>query len=106
MAKQLVAYFSATGTTKKVAEIIAKQIQGDLYEITPKVPYTSADLDWMDKQSRSSVEMDDKSSRPKIVKQDLDVQVSAPESNMVEGVVFHQVDEKAILDWVSSLYEM
>lgn len=47
MAKQLVAYFSATGTTKKVAEIIAKQIQGDLYEITPKVPYTSADLDWM-----------------------------------------------------------
>lgn len=50
--------------------------------------------------------MDDKSSRPKIVKQDLDVQVSAPESNMVEGVVFHQVDEKAILDWVSSLYEM
>lgn len=130
-----------------------------MYEITPKVPYTSANLDWMDKQSRSSVEMDDKSSRPEIVKNDMDMQaydevilgapiwwyvaptivntflesydfsgkkitvfatseesklgdtvkklqVSAPESDMVEGAVFHQVDEKAILDWVNGLYEM
>lgn len=66
--KTLVAYFSATGTTKALAEKIAKVTGGDLYEIKPEVPYTSADLDWTVKTSRSSVEMADKNSRPAIVK--------------------------------------
>ena len=60
----LVAYFSATGTTAKAAKALAKAVDGALYEIRPAVPYTSADLNWMDKGSRSSVEMRDKGSRP------------------------------------------
>lgn len=64
--KQLVAYFSATGTTKKVAEELAKVKGADLYEIAPKIPYSDADLNWMDKNSRSTVEMQDKSSRPQL----------------------------------------
>ena len=66
MSKQLVAYFSATGTTKKAAERLAKAIGADLFEIKPAVPYTKADLNWMDKHSRSSVEMNDPKSRPAI----------------------------------------
>lgn len=66
MSKILVAYFSASGVTKKVAESLAQAAGADLYEIKPAVPYTHADLDWMDKKSRSSVEMNDKSSRPAI----------------------------------------
>lgn len=66
MSKKLVAYFSASGTTKRAAEHLAKAEGADLYEIKPAVPYTSADLNWMDKKSRSSVEMSDPSSRPEI----------------------------------------
>ena len=66
MSKQLVAYFSATGTTKKAAERLAGAIGADLFEIKPAVPYTQADLNWMDKHSRSSVEMNDPKSRPAI----------------------------------------
>lgn len=66
MSKRLVAYFSASGRTKKVAEKLARIAGADLYEIEPEVPYTKADLNWMNKQSRSSVEMDDHSSRPAI----------------------------------------
>lgn len=66
MSKKLVAYFSASGVTKKVAELLAKVAGADIYEIVPKVPYTSADLNWMDKNSRSSVEMRDNLSRPEI----------------------------------------
>ena len=73
MKKRLVAYFSASGVTKKVAEMVAKAADCDLYEITPKVPYTTADLNWMDKKSRSSVEMSDKSIRPEIAGADLGV---------------------------------
>ena len=73
MKKRLVAYFSASGVTKKVAEMIAKAADCDLYEITPKVPYTTADLNWMDKKSRSSVEMSDKTIRPEIAGAELDV---------------------------------
>lgn len=61
MKKRLVAYFSAGGTTKKVAEMIANCANADLIEITPKTPYTERDLNWMDKKSRSSIEMNDKS---------------------------------------------
>ena len=66
MAKALVAYFSASGVTAKVAGNLAKAISADLYEIAPEVPYTDADLNWMNKKSRSSVEMQDRSSRPAI----------------------------------------
>ena len=64
MSKQLVAYFSASGTTARVAKDLAKAAGADLYEIKPAVPYTRADLNWQDKNSRSSLEMRDKSSRP------------------------------------------
>ena len=66
MGKKLVAYFSASGTTRKIAEMIAQAAEADLYEITPKQPYSKADLNWMDKKSRSSVEMSDKKFRPEI----------------------------------------
>ncbi len=64
--KVLVAYFSATGTTKALAEYAADAVNGDLYEIVPQEPYTSADLDYGDKNSRSTKEMDDPSCRPAI----------------------------------------
>lgn len=67
MSKKLVAYFSASGTTKKAAEHLARAAGADLFEIRPAVPYTDADLNWMDKKSRSSMEMNDPSSRPEIV---------------------------------------
>lgn len=70
MGKKLVAYFSASGITKKTAQLIAKATGADLYEITPKVAYTEADLNWMDKKSRSSVEMNDKKFRPEIEEKD------------------------------------
>lgn len=66
MQKVLVAYFSCSGVTKKLAQTLAGVVKGDLYEITPAQPYTAADLNWQDKNSRSSVEMRDKSSRPAI----------------------------------------
>ena len=64
--KTLVAYFSATGTTKGVAQQLAEVAGADIHEIKPEKPYTDADLDWQDKQSRSTIEMKDKSSRPAI----------------------------------------
>ncbi len=66
--KTLVAYFSATGTTEAVAKDLAEVAGATLYEIKPEVKYTAADLDWRDKQSRSTLEMKDKNSRPAIVK--------------------------------------
>lgn len=64
--KTLVAYFSASGTTAGIAQQLAKVAEADLHEIKPEKPYTDADLDWRNKQSRSSVEMDNKFSRPAI----------------------------------------
>ena len=66
--KTLVAYFSATGTTEAVAKDLAEVTGATLYEIKPEVRYTAADLDWRDKSSRSSVEMQDSTSRPAIIK--------------------------------------
>ncbi len=66
MSKALVAYFSASGTTAALSEKLAAEIGADLFEIRPEVPYTKADLNWMNKQSRSSVEMNDRSARPAI----------------------------------------
>lgn len=71
MSKQLVSYFSASGITAKVAENLADAIGADIFEIQPKVPYTKADLNWMDKKARSTIEMSDPASRPAIaVKRD------------------------------------
>lgn len=67
MSKILVSYFSATGTTKGVAEKLVKVLDGDLFEIKPVKKYTEADLDWHDKNSRSTIEMEDKTSRPEII---------------------------------------
>jgi flavodoxin len=75
MSKKLVAYFSASGVTRKVAQKLAEAVDADLYEIKPQVPYTKDDLDWRDKKSRSSLEMSDKSSRPSVA--DKDAKVSA-----------------------------
>ena len=66
MSKTLVAYFSASGITAKVAKKMAETIGADLFEIKPETPYTGADLNWQNKNSRSSVEMNDRSSRPAI----------------------------------------
>ena len=73
MSKKLVAYFSASGITQKVAEMIAEAADCDIYEITPKVAYTKADLNWMDKKSRSSVEMNDKKIRPELADKNIDI---------------------------------
>lgn len=66
MSKILVSYFSASGVTKGVAEEIANAVEGDLFEIEPVEKYTDADLNWMDKQSRSTIEMNDRSFRPPV----------------------------------------
>ena len=73
MGKKLVAYFSASGTTKRIAEMITEAAKADILEITPKIPYTKEDLNWMDKKSRSSVEMSDKKFRPEIIDKDIDM---------------------------------
>lgn len=66
MGKKLVAYFSASGVTRDVAQKLAEAANADLYEITPEVPYTEADLDWRDENARSTVEMNQPSFRPAI----------------------------------------
>lgn len=66
MSKKLVAYFSASGVTANAAKMVAEAAKADLFEIKPAVPYTKDDLNWMNKKSRSSVEMNDKNSRPEI----------------------------------------
>lgn len=66
MKKTLVAYFTASGVTGRVAENVAKAAEADIFEIKPEVAYTKADLDWMDKQSRSTIEMNNPDSRPAI----------------------------------------
>ena len=70
MTKTLVAYFSTRGVTKGVAEKLAQATEADLYEIKPAVPYTDDDLNWMDKNARSTIEMQSNNSRPEIVKDD------------------------------------
>ena len=81
MGKRLVAYFSASGTTKKVAEMIASVADADMYEIMPKQPYSKADLNWMDKKSRSSVEMSNKKFRPEIT--DMDAQIEGYDEDIL-----------------------
>ena len=66
MSRKLVAYFSASGVTAKVAERLAEAIDADIFEIKPAIPYTEADLDWRNKESRSSIEMNDLAFRPEV----------------------------------------
>lgn len=73
MSKVLVAYFSATGTTAAAAKKLAEAAGADIYEIKPAAPYTKEDLNWMNKNSRSSVEMSDKSSRPALADTSADI---------------------------------
>ena len=73
MSKKLVAYFSASGVTARIAGALAEHAGAELYEIRPAVPYTRADLDWMDKKSRSSMEMNDPSSRPALADTSADI---------------------------------
>lgn len=73
MSKTLVAYFSASGVTEAVAKKLAEAANADLYEIKPEVPYTDADLNWNNRSSRSSVEMNDLSSRPALTDKNADV---------------------------------
>lgn len=68
MSRKLVAFFSASGVTAKVAEKLSDTIGADLFAIEPKIPYTKADLDWMDKNSRSTLEMKDPATRPEIAR--------------------------------------
>jgi len=86
MSKALVAYFSASGVTAKLAKRLAEAIGADLHEIRPEVPYTEADLNWMDKKSRSSVEMSDKAFRPAV-------------ANKVENMEQYQVIFTAFPIW-------
>ena len=73
MSKTLVAYFSASGVTAKLAKNLTEAAGADLYEIKPAVTYTNADLNWQDKKSRSSVEMNDKTFRPAIADTDANI---------------------------------
>lgn len=72
--KKLVAYFSASGVTAKVSDMLADAVGADIHEIRPKVPYTKADLNWMDKNSRSSIEMADKTIRPEIAESNVKIE--------------------------------
>ena len=74
MSKKLVVYFSASGVTAKVADMLADAVGADIHEIRPKVPYTKADLNWMNKNSRSSIEMADKTIRPEIAESNVKIE--------------------------------
>ncbi len=73
MSNTLVAYFSASGTTAKKADKLAKKLGADTHEIAPAVKYTSADLNWLDKKARSTVEMNDPASRPELAEKHTDL---------------------------------
>ena len=92
--KTMVAYFSASGVTKKAAEALAKAANADLFEIAPVQPYTRADLNWMDKKSRSTIEMNDRTCRPAIVK----TPVVAPYDVIFVGFPVWWYREPSIID--------
>ncbi|SMC30873.1 Flavodoxin [Oscillospiraceae bacterium] len=103
MARILVAYFSASGVTAKVAEKLAKAIDADLYEIAPAVPYTKTDLNWMDKKSRSSVEMNDRSCRPTIA---TTVENMAQYDTVFVGFPIWWYREPSIIDTFMEAYDL
>ena len=102
MSKALVAFFSAEGTTKRVAERLAGSIGADLHEIAPKVPYTSADLNWQNRHSRSSVEMNDRSARPEIASR---VQNMAQYDVVFVGFPVWWYREPSIIDTFMEMYD-
>ena len=106
MGKTLVAYFSASGVTAKVAEKVAKAAEADLFEIRPEVPYTKADLNWMDKQARSTVEMNDPASRPKTTKTTGTVEKLAPSvdasAKFVSEKLLNRATEADIAGWLKT----
>lgn len=92
--KILVTYFSASGVTARAAKEIASSVGADIAEIKPAVPYTSADLDWMDKKSRTTLESKDENSRPEMAA-DIDV---APYDTVFVGFPVWWYKEPAIID--------
>ena len=102
MSKALVAYFSASGVTKRAAENLAKAAGADLFEIVPEKIYTSADLNWQDKQSRSSVEMNDRNSRPAISSRIEDIKQY---SHVFVGFPVWWYREPSIIDTFMESYE-
>ena len=92
--KILVTYFSASGVTARAAKEIASSVGADIAEIKPAVPYTSADLNWMDKKSRSTLESKDENSRPEMAA-DIDV---APYDTVFVGFPVWWYKEPAIID--------
>ena len=102
MSKVLVAYFSASGVTKKVAENLAKAAGADLFEIEPEQIYTSEDLNWQNKQSRSSVEMNDRNCRPAVASK---VENISQYSHVFVGFPVWWYREPSIIDTFMESYD-
>ena len=102
MSKKLVAYFSASGSTAKLAKTLVSATGAELYEIRPAVPYGRLDLNWMDKKSRSSVEMQDKSCRPAL--KDTDAPVNEADMIFV-GFPIWWYREPSIIDSFLDAYD-
>ena len=102
MKRALVAYFSASGTTKAVAGKLAGSIGADLHEIAPRIPYTRADLNWQDRRSRSSVEMNDRAARPEIASRVADM---ARYDVVFVGFPVWWYREPSIIDTFMELYD-
>lgn len=100
MSKKLVAYFSASGVTANAAKALAEAAGANIYEIKPEVPYTKDDLNWMDKSSRSTVEMQDKSSRPAIA--DKNANISACDTIFVGFPIWWYIAPKIINTFLES----
>ena len=102
--KILVAYFSASGVTAKAAWKLSEAAGADLYEIKPKVPYSSADLDWTNKKSRSSVEMNDPTFRPAIAGKLEGMDPSCPGAILMKGKMLNgSLSQEELKAWVKSL---
>ena len=100
MAKKLVAYFSATGTTARIAQTVAEELGADLHEIVPAQPYTAADLNWNDRRSRSTVEMEDPAARPEIAEAPGDL--SAYDTVLVGFPIWWYVAPRIVDTWVEA----
>lgn len=98
MSKVLVTYFSATGTTARAAKAVAEELGADLREIAPAQPYTAADLNWNNKASRSTVEMNDAGARPELA---AELARLAPEATWQNGEVLR--GERAARSWARGL---
>ena len=100
MAKTLVAYFSATGTTARAAKAVATELGADLREIAPAVPYKADDLNWNNRRSRSTAEMEDPSARPELAEQPGDL--SAYDTVLVGFPIWWYVAPRIVETWVEA----